>query len=43
MIIVHYHKLSLIEQSLRINLIDECENTKIDNEDPKSKYIIRII
>jgi len=40
MIIVHYHKLSLIVQSLKINTIDENENIKIENEDQKSKIIV---
>lgn len=40
MIIVHYHKLSLIVQSLRINLIDDNENSKIDNEEQKSNFEI---
>jgi len=39
MIIVHYHKLSLIVQSLKINLNEDNESSKNDNEDLKSKLI----
>ena len=37
LIIVHYHKLSLIVQSLKINLIEENECFKNDVDEIKSK------
>jgi len=36
MIIVYYHRLSLIVQSLKINLIEENEFPKNESEDSKS-------